>query len=60
MKEAIQHVETMREFFARDDVKRQQDIQKTHRYGSVEHRQAFEEIKRLAGTIGCAEYFGKY
>ena len=48
------------EFFARADVRAQQEIQKRNRYGSKAHRDAYNELVRLAKAIGAEKYFGSY
>lgn len=50
----------MRDFFAREDVQALQAVQKTSRYGSVQHRKAFESMKALALEVGAAQFFGEY
>ncbi len=51
---------TMRDFFALPEVQAQQAIQKRTRYGSVEHRAAYEAMRTLAATFGASAYFGNY
>lgn len=49
--------QTMREFFAREDVRDLQNIQKRNSPESLEHSNAIAEIERLAAEVGAAEYF---
>lgn len=51
---------TQSEFFARDDIKALQDIQKRNAYGTPEHRKAFDDMKAIAATVGAAQFFGEY
>lgn len=49
--------QTMREFFAREDVKALQEIQKRNHPDSEAHRAATAQIEALAVEIGAAEFF---
>lgn len=49
--------QSMREFFAREDVIDLQNIQKMNRPDSLEHRNATAEMEGLAAEVGAGEYF---
>jgi len=49
--------QTMREFFAREDVKELQEIQKRNHPDSIEHREATAKLRQLGEAIGAGEYF---
>jgi len=52
--------QTMREFFAREDVKALQEIQKRTKYRSEENRKAYDDMVKLAEQIGAAHFFDGY
>jgi hypothetical protein len=56
-KAAQQPSQSMREFFAREDVRALQDVQKRNHPDSPEHKRATAEMERLAGLIGAKAYF---
>jgi hypothetical protein len=47
-------------FFDLSEVKAQQEIQKQNPYGSEAHRNAFNEIVRIAKTYGAEKWFPRY
>jgi hypothetical protein len=55
---------SMASFFARDDVRELQAVQKRNPYGSPAHRRAFETMRSLARDVSAefdaAEFFGEY
>lgn len=57
MKPESTPTQSMRDFFARSDVKALQDIQKRYPTKSLEHKQATSDIKTLAASIGAQSYF---
>jgi len=48
--------QSMAEFFARQDVKDLQQIQKTNKPGSEPHDTATKQIEKLATEIGAGRY----
>lgn len=52
-----QPTQTMRQFFAREDVKALQNIQKQYHWTRTEHKKATAKIKMLAVAIGASVYF---
>lgn len=52
--------QTMAEFFARADVREQQEIQKRHPYKIRTHHDAFLRLRRLAFEINAADWIGDY
>jgi len=50
-------VQSMREFFAREDVIRLQNIQKQVHWTRPEHKKATARIRQLAVAIGAGDYF---
>lgn len=56
MKPAI----SMKDFFSLPEVRNAQERQKRHFYGSDHHRQAFNEIKRIAKHYQVESYIGEY
>jgi hypothetical protein len=60
MKTKKEPTQTMEAFFAHEDVKAAQEVQKRNHYGSKAHREAFNQLKALAEAIGAAEWIGDY
>lgn len=48
---------TQHEFYELPEVQAQLDIQKANRYGSPEHKKAYEEIGKLAEKYGVADMY---
>ncbi len=59
-KTIMKPTQTMKEFFSRNDVAEQIEIQKRNPYGSSAHRNADNELRRLAKGVGADSYFPKY
>lgn len=53
----LQPKQSMREFFARDDVRDWQNTQKTFPPESLDHQEATRNIREAAEAIGAGEYF---